>query len=513
MQKTKYEYFFISVAIFAFILLDFLFVYFVFESGYSWPRKVLIELFLFFIFIILFKFFLKYIKKVEFYSINLIYLLKKIFWINGKIDSESAMIKRLLILSTITGITVGASIVIYTFFTKWLKNILFFGEPIYTISTLPIWYVLLVPTVSILFINFLISKNPNLKEYGVTEIAEAIENNKLTISVKDLFVTVFASSLSLASGFAIGNEGPSAVIGAIIAQKFHNILKLNKKILKVSLSIGAGAGITAVFVSPLTGIMFAIETLAYNFVKKYSGYLILASISSFFVAIHFSESLFFKYSNGKFIENKYAIATFIFVPVVTFFIYFYLSLKDIVMQVLQNLDLKIERYLLVLASGLMIGVILIISPYAAFSGHQVVSMLINDKFHIPLSLIFIIIVFRIVATTISIYANAIGGIFIALMSIGALVGYGFSEVLCHFSYFNTIEPFYFAVIGASVFMGVNMKLPLTALVMALEITYDYNVIIPTGFSVVIVGYLVSLQFSIKKLSYKGIRKLNRKGVK
>jgi CIC family chloride channel protein len=50
-----------------------------------------------------------------------------------------------------------------------------------------------------------------------------------------------------------------------------------------------------------------------------------------------------------------------------------------------------------------------------------------------------------------------------------------------------------------------MKLPLTALVLALEVTYDYNVIIPTGFSVVIVSYLVNLEFNIKQLSLRAFR--------
>ena len=149
---------------------------------------------------------------------------------------------------------------------------------------------------------------------------------------------------------------------------------------------------------------------------------------------------------------------------------------------------------------MIIGIILLISPFAAFSGHEVVYYLINGKFNLPFTLIFLIIVLRIIATAVSIYANAVGGIFIALMSIGALVGYGFGELLVNYGI--NIEPFYFAAIGAAVFMGVNMKLPLTAVVMALEITYDYNVIVPTAIMVVIVSYLVSLNFELHKLRFK-----------
>ena len=413
-------------------------------------------------------------------------------------------VKNLLLLSILTGLITGIIIVIYGLLTEILKRILFFGDPIDTISNLPVWYVMLVPIISIVIVNFFISKVESVREYGVSEIAEAVVQNKMIFGIKDLILKIIASSLSLASGFAVGNEGPSAAIGAMIASKLHPLFKLPKDLLRVSISIGASGGIAAIFVSPITGIMFAIENIAYNFVRDYAGYLIIAGVSAFSVAFYFLEPLIFNYSSGKFLEYRYILASLLFIPVITFFIYFYLGLKN---RILTFLNFKIsekfekyKNYIFGITGGIIIGVILLISPFAAFSGHEVVDYLINNKFHFPLSLIFIVIVLRIIATAVSVYANAVGGIFIALMSIGALVGYGFGEVLVYYG--MNIEPFYFAAIGAAVFMGVNMKLPLTAVVMALEITYDYNVIVPTGIIVVIVGYLVSLNFNLHKLYFK-----------
>ncbi len=413
-------------------------------------------------------------------------------------------IKNLLLLSIITGIVTGIVIVIYGILTEFLKYILFFGDPMESISKLPFWYVLLVPVFSILIVNFLITKRETVKEYGVEEIAEAVVQNRMIFGIKDLILKIIASSLSLASGFAVGNEGPSAAIGAMIASKLHPIFKLPKELMRISISIGASSGIAAIFVSPVTGIMFAIENIAYSFVRDYVGYLIIAGALAFSVALYFLSPLVFHYSSGKFLEYRYIFASILFIPVITFFIYFYLGLKNRVLSIL-NFEInekfsKYKNYIFAITGGLIIGVILLISPFAAFSGHEVVDYLINDKFHLPFSLIFIVIVLRIVATAVSIYANAVGGIFIALMSIGALVGYGFGEVLV--KYGIHIEPFYFAAIGAAVFMGVNMKLPLTAVVLALEITYDYNVIVPTAIIVVIVGYLVSLNFTIHKLQIR-----------
>jgi len=232
------------------------------------------------------------------------------------------MIARLLLASLIIGTIAGIFIVIYGILTKFLSHVLYFGDPFETIPNLPVWYVYLVPIISILIVNYLISKDEAVKEYGVREIAEAIEKNRLFFTIKDLFLKIFASALSIASGFAIGNEGPSAAIGAMIADKIHQFLKLPRNLLKVSLSIGASSGIAAIFVSPVTGIMFAIENLAYEFVRDFAGYLILGSVVAFSISWHFLDSLIFNYSTGKFIETRYIIATLLFIPVITFFVFF-----------------------------------------------------------------------------------------------------------------------------------------------------------------------------------------------
>jgi CIC family chloride channel protein len=142
---------------------------------------------------------------------------------------------------------------------------------------------------------------------------------------------------------------------------------------------------------------------------------------------------------------------------------------------------------------------LIITPYAGFTGKNIVTLLINNADKISLFFIFMLLILRIVSTTFSIYSNAIGGMFLPLMSIGALAGYGFGEIL-HLIHINNLEPFYFAAIGAAVFMGVLMRMPFTSLVLALEITNDYNVVIATGMSVAIITYLTKLTFNIKKFN-------------
>ncbi|SMP19590.1 chloride channel protein, CIC family [Desulfurobacterium pacificum] len=411
--------------------------------------------------------------------------------------------------SLITGVVTGFFVSVYVLMSKVFSFIFFQGDPIETIPHLPLWYLIFVPTAVILFVNYLIERNDRVREYGLREIAQAIADNRITYTFGDLILKIIASALCIGSGFAVGNEGPSAAIGAMISSRFHRLFNLPKELTKVSIGIGAGSGISAVFVSPITGILFAVENVAYFLVKDFIGFLIVGSFSAFLVALHFLMPVVFKYSAGKLFQTDYLIAVMLFIPLITSSIYLYLTLRDRVMFFLSSfLERKVPRSyripLISVTSGIVIGLLLKVSPYAAFSGHEVVVALMNSKYHFPLFLIFLLAVLRIVANAVSLYANAVGGLFITLMSIGSLVGYGFGEIMRSFGF--STEPFYFAAIGAAVFVGVVMKVPFTSVVLALEITYDYNVVVPVGFIVAVSSLLTGMIFDVRKLVLKGFKR-------
>jgi CIC family chloride channel protein len=349
-------------------------------------------------------------------------------------------------------------------------------------------------------VNYLASLDKNIREYGINEIAESISKNEMTLKVKTLFLKVIASALSLGSGFLVGTEGPSAGIGAMIAYHIHKIFKLPTMLIKMMISVGASSGIAAIFVSPITGISFAVENIAYQFVKQYISYLILASALAFAVTINYMEPIGFQHSSGKVFNNDYFIANLMFIPFITLFVFLYLFLKQRVLYLIDHKIFKkfyrFRNHIFALIGGGVVGTILLIEPHAAFSGKIIVMQLMNEDVQISVMFIFGIILLRIIGTTVAIYANAVGGIFLPLMSIGALIGYGFAELVSIYNF--PVEPFYFAAIGAAVFMGVIMKLPLTAVVLAMETTFDYNVVIGTAISVIMVEYFSSLYFTIRK---------------
>jgi CIC family chloride channel protein len=411
------------------------------------------------------------------------------------------MLSKLIIASLLTGIISGFFITVYELLIELLTHIIFMGDPFKTIPTLPIWYLYLAPTIAIFIVNYFISQDKYIREYGVNEIAESISENRMILTVKTLFFKIISSALSISSGFAVGTEGPSAGIGAMVAYQIHKLFKLPTMLIKMMISVGASSGVAAIFVSPITGMAFAIENIAYQFIKQYVGYLILGSVISFSIAAKFLDSISFHSSLGKVIDYHYIVPILLFIPFITAFVYLYLFLKK---KLLHLIDLEVfknfhayRNFIFSLIGGSVVGTILLIEPHAAFSGKAMVIHLINYENHIPILFIFMVIILRIIGTTVSIYANAVGGVFLPLMSIGALVGYSYGELITQIHHLP-LEPFFFAAVGAAVFMGVLMKLPLTAVVLALETTFDYNVMVATGVSVVLVSYFSNLYFDIRK---------------
>ena len=411
---------------------------------------------------------------------------------------------KILLFSIITGILAGSAVTVYVLLSQAFTTLLFLGHDIQRgDNDLPVLYLYAIPILSILFVNWMIKRDNSVREYGVAEISQAVNEGKFNISIKSVILKMIASSISLASGFNVGNEGPSAAIGAMIAYHLNRLFKLPAKFIQLILSVGASSGIAAVFVSPITGITFALENIAYTLLNRLVGPIILGATIAFAIAYQFLTPLIFDYSIGKYFDYDYIEASLLFIPVMVISLYIYFGLKKYILHFINRLIMnyfgqKYRDTIFAVIGGLVIGTILLYAPYAAFSGHQMVEDLINDKINIPIIWIGIIIILRVIGTAVSIYSNAVGGLFLPLMSIGALVGYGFAEISSQYLGLD-IQAYAFAAIGASVFMGVVMRLPLTALVLSLEVTYDYNVITATAITLVLTGFLADKQFNIQKL--------------
>jgi len=76
---------------------------------------------------------------------------------------------------------------------------------------------------------------------------------------------ILTSAITIGTGGAVGAEGPIVQIGAAIASGFGSLFRLARGQMPTIIGCGAAAGISAIFNSPMGGLLFALEVILQDF--------------------------------------------------------------------------------------------------------------------------------------------------------------------------------------------------------------------------------------------------------
>ncbi len=126
---------------------------------------------------------------------------------------------------------------------------------------------------------------------GIPQVIAALdmrdpERIGAVLSLRVAFGKIALTLLGVASGAAIGREGPTIQIGAAIMRAAGHLLDLPREAEQRALLLAGGAaGIAAAFNAPLAGVVFAIEELSRSFEHRGNGIVLTAVIVSGMVTI------------------------------------------------------------------------------------------------------------------------------------------------------------------------------------------------------------------------------------
>ena len=85
-----------------------------------------------------------------------------------------------------------------------------------------------------------------------------------------LAVKFFAGLLTLGSGMVLGREGPTIQMGGSIGKGIGDYTRSSGEQIRILVSAGAGAGLSAAFNAPMAGILFVIEEMRPGFEDRVS---------------------------------------------------------------------------------------------------------------------------------------------------------------------------------------------------------------------------------------------------
>ena len=284
--------------------------------------------------------------------------------------------------------------------------------------------------------------------------------------------------LALGSGMALGREGPSVQLGGAVGAVVADRIGSDQRDRQTLIAAGAGAGLAAAFNAPLAGLIFVLEEVQRDFRPLVFGATFIAAA----VATALSQSV-----SGPF--PVFEVASYPVPPVNLLALFALVGLLCGGLGALFNralvggLDLA-ERIApttqraVALAAGVgaAAGAVAWFAPDFVGGGHDISEVILDGN--VALRAIPLLFGLRFVLTVGSYGTGAPGGIFAPLLVLGALVGLGVGEAAVALYPASVAAPGAFAVVGMAAFFASVVRAPLTGLVLIIEMTGSYALMLP-----------------------------------
>ncbi|MGH7063004.1 MAG: chloride channel protein, partial [Stellaceae bacterium] len=100
---------------------------------------------------------------------------------------------------------------------------------------------------------------------GIPQVEAALTGDLPAAPPQLLPVKFVGGLLAIGAGMALGREGPSVQMGAVIAHMVGRIFRRAWPDLRILLAAGAGAGLAVTFNAPIAGAVFVLEELVRRF--------------------------------------------------------------------------------------------------------------------------------------------------------------------------------------------------------------------------------------------------------
>lgn len=350
---------------------------------------------------------------------------------------------------TLLGLIVGLFIAGYQFvghevisLSKFLLN----NENLIWISTIFISVILLI---GLMLVNKKIS---GYYGSGIPQI-EAYHQGWYNFNPYKMLILMTVNSIfAFFGGFLLGSEGPSVSIGASIGMIGNDIFKDDSK---EDVAITASTGFACAFSSPLAGLCHLIEEnkkiLSFKLILK--GIWVI-SVGFFIGYLVYPHSLL-PYFELIILPFKYYIILLIMVIICIIiskvFLKLILKVKDFT---------KSKQFMFYFTSMLLVLFMLLRRFFPVLVGSGLDSIDINILDY-SLLIIFSILLFRLIFTSLSMSSNMSGGAVLPTLAIGSLTAILFIKAVSHFIPEITNYVGLFLIVGMLVTFAVVTNAPIT----------------------------------------------------
>lgn len=368
--------------------------------------------------------------------------------------------------------------------------------PVERIGAHGLWLLPLVTTLGGLIVGVITQWiAPEAEGHGTDAVVRAYHRAGGALRGRVAPVKMVASAITIGSGGAAGREGPIALTAAAVGSWYADVTGRGERERRLLLLIGAAAGLSAIFRSPIGAAFFVIEVL-YADVEFEPGALLYATLSA--VVAYAINGLFagweplFRVPPLRALESPAYYLLYAVLGVVA-------GLAAIVLPVAfyRTRDvfarLPVRPFMRPAIGGLLTGLVLLVFPQVLGGGYGWVQQAIDGG--LSVGMMAALSAVMIVAMSLTVGSGGSGGVFAPSLFVGAMLG-GAIASLAH------LQAAPFVIVGmAAVFAGAA-HVPIATMLMVSEMTGGYTLLVPAALAVML-SYVVQTRLG-RKAPYRSI---------
>ena len=306
-------------------------------------------------------------------------------------------------------------------------------------------------------------------------------------------IKFFGGLLSISSGMALGKEGPTVQMAAVIGSECGKLFRLKSTEQSLLYTAVAGAGLSVAFNAPLAGITFSVEEIA----KKVSLKRLMVALTAVCSGIivfrnYFGNSI--EFVVGDLLpDNGISLSCYLLFSALLSLIGVLYSRTLIGALNIGDSFFQGSPVIKAMIIGAGVGLLVYFFPGWVGGGEsQVEQILSQQSFLFPLALM---IAVRFFIGPVSYATGVPGGIFSPLLLMGAGLGAMFVLLInpiLSFVQLSQLDPVSFALVGMAAFFTVVVRSPLTGILLIVEMSGKVDLIIPLLISSVVCTYMPAL---------------------
>lgn len=395
----------------------------------------------------------------------------------------------ILILSGVIGIVTGFAAVTLKTSVHYIQNFLTSSFDIKYANYLYIGY----PLVGILLTLFIAKYFFGEKlGHGITNVLYAISKKSGIIGKTKIYSRMITSALTVGLGGSVGLEAPVIVTGSAIGSNIGTLMHLNYKRRILLIGCGAAGALSAIFNSPIAGVIFSIEIILAEVTIAAFIPLLMASVCGALVSLLLlGDNVMFYFELTDPLSAS-DIPFYILLGILcglgsVYFTRATYKIEDLVNKIKNDVSKAI-------IGGMALGLIVFVFPPIYGEGYSTIKTLLaghdteilnSSPFFQQIDNTLFLIIFMIgvalvkpVASALTVGAGGSGGLFAPSLFLGGMAGYLYAKITNLFMGTTLISTSNFTLVGMCGLMSGVLHAPLTAIFLIAEITSGYTLFVP-----------------------------------